>query len=56
MIVGAIKNSTGNIRLGFLFLTAMLALPVPILARVDVPAGSGEARVWSESRKEVREE
>jgi len=50
MVVGAIKNATGNIRLGFLFLTLMLALPIPVLLRVRMRSGAAEAQGWSERR------
>lgn len=50
MIVGLISDLTGNIRLGFLFLTAMLALPLPIMMRVRMRTGAAQAHVWSQAR------
>ncbi|BEJ15765.1 hypothetical protein CspHIS471_0503700 [Cutaneotrichosporon sp. HIS471] len=53
LIVGLIADSTGNIRLGFLFLAAMLAIPVPVLMRVRVRRGIEEAAAWSAGRRQV---
>ncbi|CAK9781701.1 MFS general substrate transporter [Cutaneotrichosporon oleaginosum] len=50
LIVGLIADATGNIRLGFVFLAAMLALPVPVLLRVHVRRGVEEAAAWSAQR------
>lgn len=50
MVVGAIKNRTGNIRFGFLFLAVMLALPVPVLLRVRMRRGADEAAQWSQTK------
>lgn len=49
-MVGLIADLTGNIRLGFLFLLIMLALPIPVLMRVCVNAGREEARTWTERK------
>ncbi|ORX39183.1 autophagy-type protein 22 [Kockovaella imperatae] len=46
-VVGLIADKTGNIRLGFLFLAAMLAVPIPLLLGVDVEDGIAEGRSWS---------
>jgi UMF1 family MFS transporter len=48
--VGLIADTTGNIRLGFVFLAAMLALPVPVLMHVRVRRGVEEAAAWSARR------
>lgn len=55
-IVGLIKDATGNIRLGFLFLATMLALPVPVLMRVRMRKGGEEAVAWSAKRLGVDED
>lgn len=49
-IVGLIADVSGNIRLGFLFLLAMLTIPVPVLMRVHMRRGAEEAAVWARSR------
>lgn len=50
MVVGLISDKTGNIRLGFLFLTAMLALPLPVMMRVRMRTGAAQAQAWSQAR------
>ena len=45
-VVGMIADKTGNIRLGFMFLLAMLVLPIPVLLRIDMNRGKREAREW----------
>lgn len=46
-VVGLIADRTGNIRFGFVFLLAILALPLPLLwFRVDVPDGREQARIY----------
>lgn len=47
-MVGLISDLTGNIRLGFVFLLFMLAVPVPVLLAVDVQRGRAEARTWAD--------
>ncbi|ORY33093.1 autophagy-related protein 22-like protein [Naematelia encephala] len=49
-IVGFIADTTGNIRLGFLFLLVLLAVPIPILLRVRPSEGVEEAKLWAERR------
>ncbi|KAI9636802.1 autophagy-related protein 22-like protein [Dioszegia hungarica] len=51
LIVGIIADLTGNIRLGFLFLLIMLAVPIPVLIRVDMTRGREEARTWAERKQ-----
>jgi UMF1 family MFS transporter len=41
---------TGNIRNGFIFLLVMLAVPIPVLVRVNARLGREEAILWSETR------
>lgn len=50
LIVGIISDVTGNIRLGFVFLALMLALPVPVLMHVRPRRGADEAQAWSDRR------
>jgi UMF1 family MFS transporter len=50
-IVGLIADLTGNIRLGFVFLLIMLAVPVPILLGVRMEDGRREAREWARGRE-----
>ncbi|TXT09066.1 hypothetical protein VHUM_02540 [Vanrija humicola] len=52
-IVGIIADVSGNIRLGFLFLTLMLALPVPVLLRVRMHDGVRQAAAWSVRKAET---
>jgi UMF1 family MFS transporter len=47
-VVGLISDMTGNMRLGFLFLLVMLAIPVQILRKVDMEKGGVEARAYSQ--------
>ncbi|ADV23204.1 UMF1 family MFS transporter [Cryptococcus gattii Ru294] len=55
--VGLISDLTGNIRYGFLFLLAMLVVPIPVLGRVKVEQGRREAVEWTERlRKEMSSE
>jgi UMF1 family MFS transporter len=49
-IVGVIADFTGNIRLGFVFLLIMLAVPVPVLLRVRTRRGKEEATEWTEAK------
>ncbi|GMK55852.1 hypothetical protein CspeluHIS016_0209080 [Cutaneotrichosporon spelunceum] len=55
LTVGLIADSTGNIRLGFVFLAVMLAIPVPVLMHVRVRRGVEEALAWSAERTEERQ-
>ncbi|WOO84927.1 Autophagy-related protein 22 [Vanrija pseudolonga] len=52
-IVGIIADVSGNIRLGFVFLTLMLALPVPVLLRVRMHDGVQQAAAWSVRKAET---
>lgn len=52
-IVGIIADVSGNIRLGFVFLTLMLALPVPVLLRVRMHEGVQQAAAWSVRKAET---
>ena len=50
-VVGLIADTTGNIRYGYIFLLIMLALPIPVLMRVQIERGKDEARIWAKERK-----
>lgn len=54
--VGLIADSTGNIRLGFLFLLIMLLLPIPVLLRVDVSKGASEGTTWALERRLIEDQ
>lgn len=48
MIVGLITDRFGDIRYGFWFLAILLALPIPIIAMVDVDRGKHEGKILAE--------
>jgi UMF1 family MFS transporter len=54
-VVGIIADQTGNIRLGFVFLLALLLIPIPVLLRVKMVGGVEEAEIWAEKRIPVTE-
>lgn len=43
MVVGRIVDATGSVRSGFWFLAVLILLPVPVVWRIDVGKGRGEA-------------
>jgi UMF1 family MFS transporter len=51
-----VADLTGNIRYGFLFLVFMLGAAIPVLAGVDVERGRADARAWSSSHGDDRDE
>ncbi|RXK38176.1 hypothetical protein M231_04550 [Tremella mesenterica] len=51
LVVGLIADTTGNIRLGFVFLLIMLSVPIPVLLRVNMSRGREDALQWSERQR-----
>jgi UMF1 family MFS transporter len=51
-----VADLTGNIRYAFLFLVLMLWAALPVLAGVDVKRGRADARAWSSSHGNDRDE
>lgn len=47
-IVGLLTDKFGDIRAGFWFLAVLLAVPLPLIAMVDVDRGKREARKLAE--------
>lgn len=47
-IVGALTDKYGDIRVAFWFLAVLLALPIPLIAAVDVDRGKEEGRKLAE--------
>ena len=56
LVVGLVADLTGNIRYAFLFLVFMLWAALPVLAGVDVERGRADARAWSSSHRDDRDE
>jgi MFS transporter, UMF1 family len=56
LVVGVVADLTGNIRYAFLFLVFMLWAALPVLAGVDVERGRADARAWSSSQSDDRDE
>jgi len=56
LVVGLVADLTGNIRYAFLFLVVMLWAALPVLAGVDVERGRADARAWSSSHGNDRDE
>ena len=51
-VVGLIADRTGNIRLGFVFLAIMLAVPIPVLLKVTVEEGVKQGQRWSKHQQD----
>jgi len=56
LAVGLVADLTGNIRYAFLFIVFMLWAALPVLAGVDVERGRADARAWSSSHVDDRDE
>jgi len=50
-VVGLITDLTHEIRWAFAFLGLMIALSIPLMARIDVVRGKAEAERWTEERR-----
>lgn len=50
LLVGLIADATGSIRNGFYFLTAVMWISLPFLAKVDVLKGKEDAKIYIEER------
>ncbi|KAF8492065.1 autophagy-related protein 22-like protein [Russula emetica] len=56
LVVSLVADLTGNIRYAFLFLLFMFWAALPVLAGVDVERGRADARAWSSSHGNDRDE
>lgn len=52
-IVGALTDKYGDIRVAFWFLAVLLALPIPLIAAVDVDRGKEEGRKLAEEELRI---
>jgi UMF1 family MFS transporter len=52
-IVGALTDRYGDIRVAFWFLAVLLALPIPLIAAVNVDRGREEGRRLAEEELKI---